>query len=298
MKAPPAISIESESTPLGILAGWGKLPLRVAEAAKQEGRQLIGLGVIDHADPKLEEMCDEFLWIGLGSVGKSIRFLRKHAAQEAVMAGKIHKTQFFRPGWWWRHRPDLKCLTAFSGQLLSGTKDRKDDTLMLTLIDAFARAGIRFEAPTRFAPELLVKNGLIAGKAPSHRQRRDVDFGWKLAKSMGGLDVGQTVCVKNQAVLAVEAIEGTDLCIQRAGNLCGHSGFTVVKVAKPGQDMRFDVPTVGTRTLESIAKAGGNLLAVESEQTILLEAQEFYRTAKRLNISVVAISDASAKVAA
>ncbi|MEQ8210559.1 MAG: UDP-2,3-diacylglucosamine diphosphatase LpxI [Lacipirellulaceae bacterium] len=298
MKLSAESPIESDLAPLGVLAGWGKLPLRVAEAAKDEGRPLVGLGVIDHADPKLEALCDEFLWIGIGSVGKSIRFLRKHGVKEAVMAGKIHKAQFFRPGWWWRHRPDFKCLTAFSGQLLSGTKDRKDDTVMLTLIEAFAGAGIRFEAPTRFAPELLVKNGLVAGKAPSVRQRRDLDFGWNLAKSMGGLDVGQTVCVKNQAVLAVEAIEGTDLCIQRAGDLCGHSGFTVVKVAKPGQDMRFDVPTVGTQTLESIAKAGGNLLVVESEQTILLEAQEFYRTAKRLDISVVAISDNSAKAAA
>ncbi|QDS98519.1 LpxI family protein [Adhaeretor mobilis] len=281
--------------PLGLLAGWGRLPMKVAEAAKAEGRLIIGLGVHDHADPALVEMCDEFQWIGIGSVGRAIRVFRRHGVKQAVMAGKIHKAQFFRPGWWWRHRPDLKCLAAFSGQLLSGTKDRKDDTVLLTLVEAFAGAGIKFEAPTYFAPELLVQSGLIVGKAPSQRQRRDLEFGWQLAKSMGGLDVGQTVCVKNQAVLAVEAIEGTDECIQRAGDLCRHSGFTVVKVAKPGQDMRFDVPTVGTQTLESIAKAGGNLLALQSEQTILLDAAEFQRNAKRLNITVVAMGEAAAQ---
>jgi DUF1009 family protein len=143
-------------------------------------------------------------------------------------------------------------------------------------------------------PELLVEAGHLAGRPLSPKQVRDVEFGWTLAKQMGLLDVGQTVCVKDQAVLAVEAIEGTDECIRRAGDLCRQGGFVVVKVAKPQQDMRFDVPTIGLNTLESIAAAGGRVLAVEAERTILLDARLFHQTAQRLKLSVVALRKESA----
>ena len=149
------------------------------------------------------------------------------------------------------------------------------------------------EPATDFAPELLVTPGMIAGRALSPKQLRDVEFGWQMAKRLGGVDIGQTVCVKDQAVLALEAIEGTDACIRRAGELCRRGGFTVVKVAKPNQDMRFDVPTVGTGTLESIATAGGSILAIEADRTILLDARVFREAASRLKISVVALRDAT-----
>ena len=279
--------------PIGLLAGWGTFPFAVAQALRQQRRTIVGLGVRDHADPALAELCDEFAWVGIGSVGRAIRYFRKWNVRRAVMAGKIHKVMIFRPGWWWRHRPDWKCIKAFYGQLITGAKDRKDDTLLLTLVDAFASAGIKFEPATDFAPELLVPVGHIAGRPLTGKQMRDVHFGWQLAKQMGGLDVGQTVCVRNQGVLAVEAVEGTDECIRRAGQLCDQAGFTVVKVAKPKQDMRFDVPTVGTKTLHAIAAAGGQVLALEGERTILLGADEFRSTAKRLKLSVVALDPAT-----
>ncbi|MCA9259410.1 MAG: UDP-2,3-diacylglucosamine diphosphatase LpxI [Planctomycetales bacterium] len=284
--------------PVGLLAGWGRLPLEVAAALRAQGRRVIGLGVRDHASPELAELCDEFAWIGVGSVGRAIRLFRRAGVRRAVMAGKIHKVQLLRPGWWTRHFPDWKCLTAFSSQIFTGRKDSKDDTLLMTLVDTFAASGIVFEPATDIAPELLVKEGMVAGRPLTSRQLRDVQFGWSLAKHMGGLDVGQTVCVKNQAVLAIEAVEGTDLCIRRAGELCRHSGFTVVKVAKPKQDMRFDVPTVGRQTLETLAAAGGNVLAIEADATILLEGDEFRQLAKRLKISVAALKPSQADVAA
>lgn len=282
--------LDVDPRPIGLLAGWGRYPFAVAEALQQRGRRVACLAVKDHADPDLANLCDEFAWIGLGSVGGAIRRFRRWGVRRAVMAGKIHKVLLFRPGWWWRHRPDFKCLSAFSAQLLTGAKDRKDDTLLLTLVEAFSSAGIHFEPATNMAPDLLAPTGLVAGRPLTTRQARDVEFGWQLAKEMGRLDVGQTVCVRNQAVLAIEAIEGTDQCIGRAGQLCNYSGFTVVKVAKPRQDMRFDVPTVGMQTLETIAAAGGQVLAIEGQRTILLEADEFRQTAKKLKISVVAIA--------
>jgi DUF1009 family protein len=275
--------------PVGLLAGWGRYPIVVAEAMRRRGHKVVGLGVRDHADPILAEICDEFEWIGLGTVGGAIRRFRRSGVQRAVMAGKVHKVMFYQPGWWLRHRPDWIAAKTFYRHFVTGGKDRKDDSLLSALVGAYAAGGIRFEPATDFAPELLVQAGQVAGRGLSAKQHRDVEFGWELAKQMGRLDVGQTVCVKDQAVIAVEAIEGTDECIKRAGELCKQGGFTVVKVAKPQQDMRFDVPTVGLNTLESIAAAGGRVLAIEAERTILLDAKLFHETATRLRLSVVAL---------
>jgi hypothetical protein len=205
------------------------------------------------------------------------------------MVGKIHKVLFLKSRWWIRHWPDWTTVKAFAPYMLTGSNDGKDDTLLGIVVDTFAAGGIVFQPATNFAPELLVKSGRVAGRPLTARQRKDVEFGWKLAKQMGGLDVGQTVCVKSQMAVAIEAIEGTDLCIQRAGQLCKQGGFTVVKVAKPQQDMRFDVPTVGVKTLKTISAAGGRVLAIEANRTILLETDEFCNTANRLNLSVVAL---------
>ncbi|MBA3485535.1 MAG: UDP-2,3-diacylglucosamine diphosphatase LpxI [Pirellulales bacterium] len=279
----------NEAEPIGLIAGWGRYPIVVAEALKRGGHPVIGLGVRDHADPSLAELCDEFQWIGVGTVGRAIRRLRRSGVTRAVMAGKIHKVMFYRPGWWLRHLPDWTAMRTFFGHFVSGAQDRKDDSLLGALVRAYAAGGITFEPATNYAPELLVQAGHVAGATLSTKQLRDVEFGWTLAKQMGALDVGQTVCVKDQAVLAVEAIEGTDECIRRAGDLCRQGGFSVIKVAKPQQDMRFDVPTVGLSTLETIAQAGGRVLAIEADRTILLDAKLFHETAARLKLSVVAV---------
>lgn len=280
--------------PIGLLAGWGRYPIVIAQELRRRGHRVVCTAVRDHADPALAELCDDFSWVGMGSIGGIIRRFRQHGVRRAVMAGKIHKVLFYRPGWWLRHHPDWTAARTFYRHFVTGTKDRKDDSLLLAIVNVFAEAGIAFDPATDFAPQLLVPSGQVAGRPLSVKQLRDVDFGWDLAKQMGGLDVGQTVCVKDQAVLAVEAIEGTDLCIRRAGELCRQGGFTVVKVAKPQQDMRFDVPTVGLKTLESLHAAGGRVLAIEADSTILLDSREFQVAATRLRISVVAMQRQSA----
>lgn len=290
--------VEPTEQPIGVLAGWGNLPFAVARALRKQGRRVAGVGIRDHADPQLADLCDEFTWIGIGGIGRAIRHFHRWEVTQATMAGKVHKVLLFQPKWWLKHRPDWKTIRAFTPHFLTGTRDAKDDTLLHAVVEAFARDGITLEPATSFAPELLVSPGHIAGRILNGRLQRDVAFGWNLARNMGGLDVGQTVCVKNQAVLAVEAIEGTDACIRRAGELCKSGGFTVVKVAKPQQDMRFDVPTIGLKTLRSIAEAGGQTLVIEAQRTILLDQEQFFRTAERLKVSVVALEESSIAEAA
>ncbi|MCF0233820.1 MAG: UDP-2,3-diacylglucosamine diphosphatase LpxI, partial [Thermoguttaceae bacterium] len=170
-------------------------------------------------------------------------------------------------------------------------RDCKDDALLLTVVRAFENRGVILLPGTDFAPELLVQRQLLTKRAPTAAQWKDVFFGWKLAREMGRLDVGQSVAVKNQAVLAVEAIEGTDEAIRRAGALCKSKKFVVVKVSKPRQDMRFDVPTFGLGTLKTMAEVGASVLAVEARKTIFIDPEEVVEFADKHGISIVSIAD-------
>jgi DUF1009 family protein len=283
---------------IGLLAAWGGLPIEVARALRAQGYRISCLAVVGHANPALRELCDDFHWIGAAKLGGAIRFFRRCRVSQATMAGKFHKVLIYQPGAWWRHLPDWKFITTFYRYFITHDRDRKDDTLLGVLADAFAAEGITFHPATDYAPELLVKPGQIAGRPPTAAQRKDIEFGWSIAKQMGGLDIGQSVCVKDRAVLAVEAIEGTDACIVRAGQLCPKGGLVVVKVAKPQQDMRFDVPTVGVRTLRAMTAAGAQVLAIEGGRTILLDDEEFRRFAAQHKLSVVALDKCPAAEAA
>ncbi len=274
---------------VGLLAAWGRFPIVVAHALRDRQVRISCLAVRHHADPVLASLCDDFCWIGLAKLGRAIRFFRRCGVRQATMAGKFHKVLLYRPWIWLRHLPDWQTIKTFYPHIVSGHKDRKDDTLLGTLADAFSSVGIEFRPATDYAPQLLVPAGPLAGGPPTEAQLRDIRFGWSIAKQLGGLDIGQSVCVKKQAVLAVEAIEGTDACIARAGQLCRRGQFTVVKVAKPQQDMRFDVPTVGLGTLKSMTAAGARVLAVEADRTILLDDVEFRRFAKQHKLTVVAL---------
>ncbi|MFK7817620.1 MAG: LpxI family protein, partial [Planctomycetaceae bacterium] len=169
-------------------------------------------------------------------------------------------------------------------------ENRSDDTLLLAVIREFARDNIHFASALDYCPELLVDHGFLTRRKPSPSQWKDIHFGWDMAKAMGQLDVGQTVCVNDSAVIAVEAIEGTDECIKRAGQLCRRGGFTVVKVAKPQQDMRFDVPTIGVETIQTMHETGARVLAIESNMTIMLDQPEVAALADKFGITIVAMN--------
>ena len=224
-------------------------------------------------------------------MGAQCRFFRKAGVVQATMAGKIFKTRLFQKKFKLiTHFPDLVFWRHFYPIIISKSKDRRDDTLLSTVVELYKSEGISFAPATDFAPELLVKPGPLTRNQPNNSQLKDIRFGWQMAKAMGALDIGQTVVVKDQAVLAVEAIEGTDQCIARAGQLCA-GGFTVVKVSKPKQDMRFDVPTIGVGTIETIAREGGRILAIEADRTIILEQSETVRMAEKLGVTIFAYCD-------
>ncbi len=283
---------------IGLLAAWGRYPVIVAESLRRQGYYISCVAVANLADPALRDICQDFRWIGWCSLGRGIRFFQSCNVQEATMAGKFPKSLIYQPRVWIRHLPDWKFIKTFYHYLITHKRDNKDDTLLGALTDAFAVEGITFKPATDFAPELLVNPGQIAGRPPAASQLADIEFGWEIAKQMGGLDIGQSICVKDRAVLAVEAVEGTDACILRAGEMCKKGGFTVVKVAKPQQDMRFDVPTVGVRTLRIMQTAGAKVLAIEGDRTILLDDDEFRQFAAQHKISVIAFESRTISEAA
>lgn len=275
---------------VGILAGWGRLPLVVAESLRRQGCEVYCLGTIGHADPALADVCNDFRWSGVAKFGAAIRYFRRRGVTEVTMVGKIFKVRLFQRWRWLRILPDFRTVRMFLPHFWTRNKDCRDDSLLGTVVEEFASEGIRFASITDLAPELLVKEGQLTRRGPTAWQQKDIEFGWKMAKEMGRLDIGQSVVVKDQAVLAVEAVEGTDECIRRAGLLCPAGGFTVVKVAKPQQDMRFDVPTIGLGTLETLHAAGGKVLAVEAGRTIFLDQNDVIEYADRNGVAIVAIA--------
>ncbi len=276
---------------IGLIAGWGRYPLDVAQALRRQGMATFCLGVRGEASPELAPLCQHFRLLGLARFGTAIRYFKRHGVTFATMAGKVHKARLFQPRSWLKLWPDLRTIRMFMPHLLTRRKDCRDDSLLGAIVEEFGREGIHFAPATDFCPELLVPEGPLTGRSPSAWQQKDIAFGWRVAKELGRLDIGQSVAVKDQAVLAVEAIEGTDACIRRAGELCRAGGFTIVKTSKPDQDMRFDVPTVGSETLRNMVEAGGRVLAVEAGRTIFLDRAELVEYADRHRLVVVALND-------
>lgn len=279
------MTLETKQAPIGLLAGSGRFPIAFAEKARMLRLPVVCVGIYDEASPELIPMVDRFYWTGVAKMGRMIRCFKREGCKHVVMAGKVQKIKMHTPMRWLRLLPDWRTLRWWFRR---NRKDNKDDSLLLGLIDEFASDGLIFASALDFCPELLVKAGVLTRRAPNAAELADIEFGWALAKEMGRLDVGQSVVVKERSALAVEAIEGTDQAILRAGTLCPRGGFTVVKVAKPQQDMRFDVPTIGLATIENIKKAGGSVLAVEAEKTIILDEPQVVALADRYGIAIVA----------
>ncbi len=272
---------------VGLIAGAGRFPISFARAARKQGLKVYGLGVQGMVSDELADSCDRFDTVGLARFGRAIRLLNRAGIRDVVMAGKIEKVQLFQPARWLRLLPDTRSLHMW---FRYATANKSDDTILLAIIREFGRDGIRFHSALDFCPELLVNHGFLTQRKPSAAQWRDIQFGWDIAKEIGRLDIGQTVIVNDTAVIAIEAIEGTDEAIRRAGSLCRRGGFTVVKVAKPQQDRRFDVPTIGLDTVQTMSESGARVLAIESQQTILLDADDAIALANRLGIAIVALN--------
>ncbi|MDR1383360.1 MAG: UDP-2,3-diacylglucosamine diphosphatase LpxI [Planctomycetaceae bacterium] len=278
---------------VGIIAGYGDYPLLLAKSLRQKNYEVHCLGVRDQCDSKIVEDCHSFHWMGFGQFGKAVRCFRKSRVTEAVMAGGIVKRQFHRSWLIWRYLPDFYTIRLFAPHFIFRTRENTVDSLLLTCVEAFERYGIKLLPGTDLAPELLVKRKQITRIAPTAAQWKDIQFGWNVAKEMGRLDIGQTITIKDRSVVAVEALEGTDECILRSGRLC--QGFTVVKVAKPQQDMRFDLPCFGMQTLQNIALAGGKVFAIEANRSIFVGQQEAIDFANQHGVAIVGLLEEDAK---
>ncbi len=274
-----------EQEVIGLLAGSGRFPILFADAARRQGLRVACVGIRYEAPEELRDICESFQLHGVARLGGFIRAFRRLGVKRVVMAGKVTKNVIYTP---WRVIqlcPDFRTVRWWYDRKRA---DNRDDSLLLGVIAEFERDGMTFASALDFCPELLVKEGVLTRREPTPAERQDIEFGWNLAKEMGRLDVGQSVAVKEKAALAVEAIEGTDRCIERAGQFCRAGGWTLVKVAKPQQDMRFDVPTIGLTTIENLHKARARVLAIEADKTILLDQDQVIALADRYGLSIVA----------
>jgi len=282
----PPSSIRS-SSPVGLLAGSGRFPVVFAMKARSLGIPVIAVGLKYEADPHLAELVQRFYWAGIARLGRVIRCFKRAGVKRVVMAGKVRKAIFMHQPWrLFSLLPDWRTLQFWYRRR---RRDNRDDSLLLNVIAEFESDGLRCESALDLCPELLVRPGVLTHRKPTAREKNDIAFGWELAKEMGRLDVGQSVAVKERAVLAVEAIEGTDQAIARAGQLCRAGGLVVVKVPKPQQDRRFDVPTIGGTTIEAMHQAGAHVLAIEAGKTIILDEADTIEAANRYGISILAL---------
>lgn len=262
---------------LGIIAGNGVYPRLLAESARRAGvKQIVVAAFIDETDERITKLADKVQWMRVGQLGKLIAYFRGAGVADAIMAGQIAPKNLFDL------RPDWKMLL-----LLARLKRRNAESIFTAIGDELARVGVTLLSATSFLEDSLAPKGLVAGRKLTRREEEDVDFGFEIAREVSRLDIGQTVIVKNGTVLAVEGFEGTNEAIKRGGALGGKNAL-MVKVAKPNQDMRFDVPVIGVATIEVAAAAHLRVIAIEAGRTLLLEKEALVASAGRSNISIVA----------
>jgi DUF1009 family protein len=263
--------------PLGLIAGEGELPGEIARAAAARGRPLLVVAFPSLCDPGLARCAAEIAWLDPGQVGAALAFLRGHGVREAVMAGKVARTALVAG----RLQLDERAREIFSG-----LADLRDQTLLAAVAGALEEEGIELLPQAQLVPDLLAPEAVLGRVNPTPAQERDVAYGAPLAHRLAALDIGQTVVVQDRAVVAVEAMEGTDEAIRRAGRL-GRPGLCIVKAARPGHDPRFDLPTVGPRTRAVAAASGAGVVAVEAGRTIVLNREAVVARADAAGIALV-----------
>jgi DUF1009 family protein len=266
---------------LGLIAGNGRFPFLVLEAARGAGHDVTVVALKEETFPELEQLAQRapvspVHWLSLGQLGACISVLKKAGVTQALMAGQVKHTKLFAD-----IVPDLTLLGV-----IMKLKAKNTDAIISGIADALRDHGIELINSTAFLKPLMAGDGLLTSRAPSADERTDLTFGYRIADAIAGMDIGQTIVVKSAAVVAVEAMEGTDAVIARAGALAG-SGTCVVKVAKPNQDMRFDVPVVGVSTIEAMAAAGATILSVDAGKTLMIDGEAIVRAADAAGISIV-----------
>jgi hypothetical protein len=261
---------------LGILAGSGQLPFIAAAEARRQGLRVVAVAMREEADPRLAEHVDAIHWVRVGHLGAAVRALKQEGVTEVILLGKVEITRLFS-----RALPDL-----MAAKLLLKARDLRGDSLLEALAGALDGEGIRVLETPRFLGSVLLPAGQLTRRGPTAREQRDIDLGRDIARQIAALRIGQTVVLKHGTVLAVESAEGTDAAIRRGGDL-GQGGVVVVKVSRRDQDLRFDLPTIGPRTLEALRDASATALALDAGRCLLLEREQFVAGADALDLAVV-----------
>ncbi len=273
---------------LGLIAGNGRFPFLVLDAARRMGHEVTIVAIREEAFPEIEQAAatpgppTSVHWISLGQLGGWLRILREAGAGQAVMAGQVKHTKLFGG-----IVPDLTALS-----ILTRLRSRNTDAIIAAVADVMRDHGVELIDSTTLLQPLLASAGVMSRREPTDEERQDLAFGYRMADVIAGLDIGQTIAVKHQAVVAVEAMEGTDEAITRAGHLAG-DGVAVVKVAKPGQDMRFDVPVVGLATIRVMKAAGATVLSLDEGKALMFERDEMLALADEYGMAVVGRSRAA-----
>jgi UDP-2,3-diacylglucosamine hydrolase len=265
---------------VGIIAGNGRFPFLALQGARDLGHDVTIVAIREEAFPDLEDEArragGELHWVSLGQLGKCIRLLKAAGVSQAVMAGQVRHVRIFSG-----IVPDLTLLSV-----LTRLKSRNTDALISAVADVLRDDGIDLIDSTAFLSPLLAREGVLSSRPPNAEERDDFEFGYRMADTIAGLDIGQTIAVRHKAVVAVEAMEGTDAVIARAGQLAG-PGARIVKVAKPDQDMRFDVPVIGLATIEAMRAAGASALSIDAGRTLVLDGDRVFRSADDASIAIV-----------
>jgi DUF1009 family protein len=270
--------------PIGLIAGEGIFPILVARGARAAGREVVCTALAGSALPELEAECDRFRWVGILRPGQWIKVLRNAGCTEAIMVGRVQKTRMYSRWRFFRYIPDLRAVGIYWRVV---RRDKRPQAILQALVGALESEGIRLIDSTRYCPEHLSTAGVMTRRRPTDSQWADIRFGYDICRTISRLDIGQSIAVLDRDVIAVEALEGTNAMIERAGKLCKVGGWTLIKVANAHQDMRVDVPTVGVTTIEKLAAARAGCLVLEPGKTILLEKPKVMELAERHKIAIV-----------
>jgi len=262
----------------GLIAGNGKFPFMVLEGARQSGTKVAVAAIREETDPEIESLADSLKWVGIGQLGRMIRFFKDEGVEKAIMAGQVKHVQIFS-----RAVPDARML-----KVLLKLPRRNTDSLIGAIATELQSEGIELVDSTYFLKEYLPVAGVLTRRKPDKREQEDIDYGLEIAREIAGLDLGQTLVVRGKACVAIEAMEGTDESIRRAGNLV-KKHLTVVKLAKPNQDMRFDVPVVGLPTLKTMVEAGATCLCITAGKTLMFDRDEMISFANDKKLAIVAV---------
>ena len=261
----------------GLIAGGGSFPLMVLESARREGHRIVTAAIKEEASPEVEERSERCHWISLGQLSKLIEIFHRHGVSEAVMAGRVRHKQIFSA-----IRPDWRLL-----KLLGSLRSKNTDSLLGAVADVLEDEGIKLLDSTFLLGHYLARKGPNAKRGASNEEAANIEYGLGVAQALAGFDVGQSVVICEQACVAVEAMEGTDAALLRAGDLANGRKLTLVKAAKPNQDMRFDVPVIGARTIRKMERVGATAVSVTAGKTLLLDKDELLRAADAAGIAVV-----------